>query len=174
MQYTPDTFFPDSPILEEDLAISVFIAYEDIAAGKRAKETCDVLAEGLGDDWIIDTRVASFKALRVPRLRHVAAAEAAKADIIFIACHDGKLPMGVSKWLQLWLARRGEPMALAALFSCPRLGATHAIAAETYLAGIATKGRMQFFSRFDSAPGQWQWKGRSASRLGPLRKRTLL
>ncbi|HUD47014.1 MAG TPA: hypothetical protein VMR33_09290 [Candidatus Baltobacteraceae bacterium] len=154
--------------------MGVFIAYEDVAAGKRAKETCDVLAEGLGGDWILDTQVASFKALRIPKLRHVAAVEAANSDIILISCHDRKLPAGVNQWLQLGLARRGGPMALVALFSCPRAGASHAITAETYLAGMATQGRLQFFSRFDSGPGQRQSNGRFASRLGPIRKRTLL
>lgn len=150
--------------------MGVFIAYEDVPAGKRAKETCDVLAESLGGDSITDTRVASFNALRVPQLRHTAAMEAAQADIIFIACHDGKLPLAVNQWLQLWLARGGGPMALVALFSCPRLGARHAIAAETYLAGLANHRRIRFFSGFDSKPVQRQWAGRSTSLLGPLMK----
>ncbi|HUD82467.1 MAG TPA: hypothetical protein VMQ67_03150 [Candidatus Saccharimonadales bacterium] len=174
MQDTANTLFLDSPVPEGDLAMGVFIAYEDIAAGKRAKETCNVLAESVGVNWIFDTQVASFTALRIPRLRYFAAEEAAKANILFISCHDGKLPLGVNEWLQLCLARCGGPMALVALFSCPRLGATHAIAAETYLAAMAKQARMQFFSGFDSAPGQSQRRGPSASALGPLGKRISL
>jgi hypothetical protein len=154
--------------LDADLTLGVFIAYEDMAAGKRAKETCDVLGENLGVDWKLETDLASFKSLSVPKLRRIAAVEAAKANILIIACQDGQLPPGVKQWARMMLSQGIGPMALVALLSVGRDNA-----AKTYLAEVANEGRMQFFSQFESAPpGQWDWNGRTGLDLGQLGKRT--
>lgn len=169
MQYTPNTLFLDSSVPNVDLSVGVFIAYEDVAAGKRAKETCDVLAESLGSEWRIETQLASFKALSMTSLRRVAAVEASKADIIVISCNGTQFPPGVKGWIRSWLAHGGRPMAIVALFSCPRPKTGNASGAEVYLEHRAKHGGMQYFWRFASTPaGQWEWNGRRCELGNPL------
>jgi hypothetical protein len=172
MRYTPNTLFLDSSVSHIELSVGVFIAYEDVAAGKRAKETCDILGENLGEDWRIRTELANLKSLNIPRLRRIAAVEASKANIIFISCNDGPLASSVKQWIRMVVSRGAGPMSLVALFSCPRHEASHAIQAEDYLAAIAKRGRMQFFSCFDSTPRfQWDWNERTDPDLGEYGRR---
>lgn len=172
MQYTSNTVFPDSSVPYADLTLRVFIAYEDITAGKRAKETCDVLGENLGVDWKLETDLASFKSLGVPRLQSIAAAEASKANIIIVACRNAQLMPGVKQWIRVVLSYGVGPMALVALLAGPQRGAADGDAAKTYLAKAAKLGRMQFFSRLESTPRvQWDWTGRAGFDLGQLGKR---
>jgi hypothetical protein len=172
MHYTSNTVFFDSSIPDVNLALRVFIAYEDMSAGKRAKETCDVLAENLGVDWELETDLASFKSLSVPRLQSIAAVEASKANIIIVACRNGQPPPEVKQWIRVVLSYGLGPMALVALLAGPRMGAADGDTAKTYLAKAAKLGHMQFFSRLESTPrGQWDWNGRAGFDLGQLGKR---
>jgi hypothetical protein len=172
MHYTSNTVFFDSSILDVNLALRVFIAYEDMAAGKRAKETCDVLSENLGVDWELQMDLASFKSLSVPRLQSITAAEASNANIIIVACQNGQLPPEVKQWIRVVRSYGLGPMALVALLAGPRRGAAEGDAANAYLAKAAKLGRMQFFSRLESTPrGQWDWNGGAGFDLGQLDKR---
>jgi hypothetical protein len=167
MHYTPNTLFLDSSVPQIDLSVGVFIVYEDIAAGKRAKETCDILAENLGVDWKLRTQVANLKSFKIPRLRRVAAVEASKANIIVISSHDGPMCPGVKQWIRMVVSRGTGPMALVSLFSCPRREARFATEQEAFLADMAKRAGMQFFSRFEQSPiFQWEWSGRMEMNVG--------
>jgi hypothetical protein len=167
MQKTPNIAFIDSSVRDIELSLNVFIAYEDLSAGKRAKETCDLMSANLGADWQIETQLVSFKALSIPKLRRIAAIEAAKADIVVISCNDSRLPFGLTDWLESLLRGDHRAMAMVALFSCQRPISGQAINAEISLADTASEGRVQFFSRFEPvSAGQWEWTGRQPTELG--------
>jgi hypothetical protein len=175
MHYTPNTLFLDSSVPYVDLSVGVFIAYEDIAAGKRAKETCDILAENLGEDWKLRTQVANLKSLGDTRLRRIASVEASKTNIIMVSSHDGPMGPGVKQWIRMVVSRGPGPMALVSLFSCPRQEARFATEQEAFLADMAKQGRMQFFSRFGQSPAfQWEWPGRMGLDFGQAEKRIYL
>jgi len=167
MQKTPNTIFFDSSVLGIELSLNVFIAYEDLSAGKRAKETCDLMSVNLGADWQIETQLASFKALTIPKLRRIATIEAARADVVVVSCNDSRLPFGLTDWLESILRGDHRAMAMVALFSCQRPTSGQAINTEISLADSASEGRVQFFSRFEPASaGQWEWTGRQPAELG--------
>jgi len=167
MQKTPNTSFFDTSVRGIELSLNVFIAYEDLAAGKRAKETCDLMSANLGADWRIETQLASFKALSIPKLRRVAALEAASSDVLLISCGDARLPLRVTDWLETLLGGDHRAMAMVALFSCQRPASGRATKVENSLSDTAKEGRVQFFSRFEqSSPGQWEWTGRQPAELG--------
>jgi hypothetical protein len=167
MQNTPNTSFFDTSVRGVELSLNVFIAYQDLASGKRAKETCDLMSANLGPDWQIETQLASFKALSIPKLRRAAAAEAAKADVVVISCNDSGLPFVLTDWLESLLGGDRRAMAIVVLFSCQRPTSGCATTAEISLADIARQGQVQFFSRFEpAAPGQWEWNGRQPVDVG--------
>ena len=66
MQYAANDAALDAPARQPELCLGAFIAYEDVATGKRAKETCDVLTRQLGSDWQIEIEMSSFDSLHVP------------------------------------------------------------------------------------------------------------
>jgi hypothetical protein len=167
MQKTPNAAFFDSSVLGIELSLNVFIAYEDLSAGKRAKETCDLMSANLGAEWQIETQLASFKALAIPKLRRVAVSEASRADVLVVSCNDSRLPSGLTNWLESVLNGDHRIMGVVALFSCPRLTSDQTINAEISLADTASAGWVQFFSRFEAAsPGLWEWTARQPAQLG--------
>ena len=151
MRYTNIASLLDLSVPDVDLTLKVFVAYEDIAAGKRAKETCDALAGNLGRDWKIKNQIVSFKMMNVPEWLCAAAVEAALADVIIVACSGNKLPRSAKDWVELWMCRDTRAMSLVALFECPTEDATKIRPAKEYLATAAKLAGMQFFSRLGAA-----------------------
>src|SRR5882757_884128 len=87
-------------------ALTVLIAYDDFAAGKLAMETRHIFAGQFGRDCEFHDNMWKFDALQIPKLREIAAAEAAEADIIIIAAYEGgRLPPEVVSWMELWVAK---------------------------------------------------------------------
>jgi hypothetical protein len=146
MKDAPDIAAADSSEREANANLNAYIVYEDVLTGKKAKGTCDVLAERLGPGWSIDIKMASFKALSAPRLRRMAAATAAKAHLVIFSCHDRPLPREVSKWVERCLIRPVRPAALVAIVTCAPPPIASQPAVETYLSGLARQRGLQFFS----------------------------
>ena len=148
---------------ETNSQFNVVIVYEDFETGKHAKKTYDVLVEHLGHECELNHQMWKFEVLRLPKLKEIAARDAAQADIILIASHGGSdLPAEVKDWLDLWLRDSGEPLALVALFDRPR---EHTLAIRSYLAKIARKARVAFFAQPDD------WPQHSEEGLLPLLQR---
>jgi hypothetical protein len=136
--------------LEPNPTFNVVMAYEDFDTGKHAKRTYDFLAEHLGGDCQLSHQMWKFEVLRLPKLREMAAKDAATADIILVSSHGGSdLPPEVKSWLELWLREPGNPLALVALFDCSR---EHTGSIRAYLASIARRARIAFFAQPDELP----------------------
>jgi hypothetical protein len=146
MQYAPNIVGLDSTAPKVDSCLRAFVVYEDVATGKMAKETCDVLAEELGADSRIEIEMFSFKSLYMRPIQHFASAAATNANLVVFSCYDRDLPFEVRRWTESCLKRPAGPTALVALLAdAPRqIGPPRA--AKKYLAALAQRHGMQFFS----------------------------
>ena len=149
---------PGRPEHDSSSAFNVVIAYEDFETGKHAKKTYDYLAEHLGRDCQFSQQMWKFDVLAVPKLRDIAARDAAAADIIIVSAHGtNPLPDEVTSWIQMWLAEGCRAIALVALFDSEEYLDNPA---RAQLAAAARRGGMEFFSQ----PGLWpgndadEWK----------------
>lgn len=127
----------------------VVVAYEDFATGIRAKKAFDgigVLRE-LGTDSNFNCKLWKFDILRIPRLKEMAADDAAEADIVLIAAHSGsELPAGVKHWIDMWATReRPGRRALVSLLDPQEAPSSERNQVCTYLHQVAQKGHMDFF-----------------------------
>src|SRR5205085_1496492 len=135
MQHT--VIYP--PLGSSDLGsnpnFNVVIAYEDFETGKQAKKTCDFLSGNLGLDCHVNHQMWKFDVLGLPKLREMAAKDAAAADIIIISCRgDNDLPEALKSWIELWLAEKGHSLALVALIERPQDHLFQSRAVRDYLA----------------------------------------
>lgn len=153
---------------EANPALNVVIAYEDLETGKRAMKTYENMVQQLGDQCLFANQMWKFDVLAVPKLKEIAAKDAAAAEIIIVSAHGGnELPKEVKAWIDLWLSYKSETSALVALFD----GETVDNPVRSYLAEIARRGKMEFFCQ----PGAWPGSGqtRSANTLThPLNEKT--
>jgi len=138
-----------SPEPEPNPMFNVLIAYEDFDTGKNAKRTYDFLVEHLGDDCTFSSQMWKFDVLALPKLKEMAAHDAAEADIIIVSAHGtNDVPAEVKSWIEEWLGQKPHAIALVGLFdpdaylrNLPR----------SYLADVAKRGGMEFFAQ----PGFW-------------------
>ncbi len=123
-------------------ALNVVIAYEDLETGKRAMKTYEYMVQQLGEDCLFANQMWKFDVLAVPKLKDIAAKDAAAAEIIIISAHGGRdLPAEVKSWIEMWLGYKTEASALVALFD----GDTEFNPARAYLEDIASRAQIEFF-----------------------------
>ena len=147
------------PLSSSDLGSSfnVVIAYEDFETGKHAKTTCDFLTENLGPDCHVNTQMWKFDVLAIPKLREMAAKDAAAADIIIISCRgDSDLSAPLKAWIESWLADKRSALALVALFDRPQDHLFQSRSVQDYLAEVAKRGNMAFFAQPGEAQAQFK------------------
>src|SRR5262245_43572200 len=102
---------------EANPALNVVIAYEDLETGKRAMKTYDYMIEHLGSQCHFKNQMWRFDVRAVPKLREIAAKDAAAADIIIISAHEGNaLAPEVKAWIELWLSYTTQASALVGMF----------------------------------------------------------
>jgi hypothetical protein len=146
--------------LEVNPTFNVVIAHEDFDTGKHARKTCDFLAGNLGPGCQFTNQMWKFDVLSIPKLREMAARDAGLADIVIISSHGGdELPGPVRAWMESWLARKGDPIALVALFNCPNGQSPNTQPIRTYLADAARKAGIDFFAQPDDWPGRRNGEG---------------
>ncbi len=133
---------------------NVVIAYEDFETGKHAKRTYDFLVETLGRDCEFTSQMWKFDVLGIPKLRQIASADAAAADLVVVSCHGDELPDSAKRWIESWVGSPEGPMALVALFDRPTEQPTRTRQVRDYLAALARKGNMEFFAQPDEYPGR--------------------
>ena len=137
---------------ETNSQFNVVIAYEDFDTGTHAKKTYDFLVQNLSQECQFSNQMWKFDVLSVPRLREMAAKDALMADIIMVSSHGiGELPLGVKAWVESWVSEPGNASALVALFDGDPGEDTGAV--RDYLAGVAARGRLEFFAQPDDWPG---------------------
>lgn len=134
------------------------MAYEDARTAERGKEPWDHLMCALRGHYWSWVALWEFALLRTPELRVVAAADAARADLILITTRGaGELPAEVKGWIEVWLAQKREMQdqqsTLAVLFDAPPATVgPPALAQFAYLQRVARSGNMDFFaSTFDQS-----------------------
>lgn len=129
-------------------ALNVVIAYEDLETGKRAMKTYDYMVEQLGEQCLFTNQMWKFDVLAVPKLKEIAAKDAASAEIIIVSAHEGKqLPAEVKSWVELWLSYGTQASALVGLFGAESVENP----VRTYLADVARRAKIEFFCQ----PGIW-------------------
>ena len=135
------------PTWQKMKRISISAVHEDPATGARADDFCQTLARSLGRNCEISKELWPLTELRTPKLRAIAAGEAAAADLVIISVHHAEtLPGEVKSWIDLWLKQKGSrPTVLSALFDPLYLGSSSSI--QTFLQGVARKGGMEFLVR---------------------------
>lgn len=100
------------------LALRVLIAYNDLAAGKRAMRVMADLGKGLGDEIEFQPIPWSFDLLMDMDWGEVATRDAVQADILIITTSSASpLPPVVGRWAEAAISRkRGTAAAVVALF----------------------------------------------------------
>lgn len=137
--------------IEPSPVFNVIIAYEDFESGMHAKKTYDFLTANLGHDFVVNNQMWKFDVLSIPKLREMAACDAAEADIIIISSHGGsELPVPVRAWIDAWLNKECGAIALVALFD---RGPEQAEGVRRYLAEVAKRAGLEFFAQPDEWPG---------------------
>lgn len=132
-------------------SLNVVIAYEDLETGKRAMKTYDYLIEHVGDQCLFSNQMWKFDVLAVPKLKEIAAKDAAAADIIIVAAHEGnELGPEVKSWIELWLSYKRRTSAMVGLFGDESIDAP----VRNYLASVAKRAKIEFFCE----PGFWPGK----------------
>lgn len=134
-------------------SFNVVIAYEDYETGKHAKRTYDFLSDTLGSECDFASQMWKFDVLGIPKLREMASADAAAADLVVISCHGDELPESARRWIESWLPGPGKPLALVALFDRRPEDATGTPAVRDYLADVARRGHLEFFAQPNEWPG---------------------
>ena len=140
------------PTWQKMKRISVSAVHEDSATGARADDFCETLARSLGRECQISKELWPLTELRTPKLRAIAAGEAAAADLVIISVHHAEtLPGEVKSWIELWLKQKGSrPTVLSALFDPLHVGSSGSI--QTFLQAVARKGNMEFLVRCEEKP----------------------
>ena len=151
------TSFTDDLHLDTDSPapnpLRVVIAYDDLAAGKRAMRVMTDLAKAFGDDIEFKPFPWSFDLLADLGWRAVAANDAIKADILIIATsRAGPLPLTIGRWAEDAIHRkRGTAAAVVALFGSEQ---NPDGAGSSRLIGIQMAARRAGLDFFAPGPGQ--------------------
>jgi hypothetical protein len=143
-----------SPEKESKASFNVLIVYEDFETGKQAKRTFDFLAEQLKSDCVLMNQMWKFDVLNIPKLREMAAKDAAAADVVIISCHaHAQLAPEVQAWIELWLAENNQAVALVALLDTSAEKRMESAALRHYLSEVTLRGNMEFFAQPDDLTG---------------------
>jgi len=140
------------PTWQKMKQIKVSAVHEDFATGARVDDFCQTLARCLGVSCVVSKELWPLTELRTPKLGAIAAGEAAAADVVIISVHHAEtLPGEVKSWIDLWLKHKGsQPSVLSALFDPLYVGSSSSI--QTFLQGVARKGKMEFLVRCEEKP----------------------
>ena len=132
--------------------IAISAVHEDSTTGARADDFCQTLAKCLGQNCEISKELWPLTELRTPKLRAIAAGEAAAADLIIISVHHAeRLPREINSWIDLWLKQKGSrPAVLLALFDPLYLGSSSSM--QIFLEGVARKRKLEFLARSEEKP----------------------
>lgn len=128
-------------------ALQVVIAYDDVAAGKRAMHVLADLGMGMGDDLEFQPLPWAFDLLVDTKWREAAANHALKADILILAASNMRaLPLEIQEWIETTLSRkRGTDSAVVALFGSEENPGSASAALEA-IRTAAQRAELAFFA----------------------------
>ena len=147
-----------------DLAVTsrlhVVMLCEDADAAQCGEGVYQTLVGQLGEGFDLDLRAWRFSELAPLNLRLAAAWQAAKANLILIACQGIRaLPRAVQGWLDLWVGRQSNPCALILVLAGQQGPAPMRREIQECLQAAAARGQMDFFTNAGGATGadsNWQ------------------
>jgi len=126
--------------------VKLVIGYEDFVTGQRAMRSCQYLIERLGHQFEVLTDLWKFDLLRMPRLRDIAAQDAAQADVVMISTHGcGELPSEVKSWITALSEADSCRKALVVLLDAEEQSTTEKSQVHSFLQRIAGDMDMDFF-----------------------------
>ncbi len=129
--------------------VSAVAAYEDSTTEARINEFCANLTRQLGEACELSKQMWLLTELRVPRLRAIAAQDAAQADLLIVAVHHcEELPAELEKWFEQWLAKKANRNTLLIALLDPVYSGVSA-GLRTYLENIARKAHAEFLVQSD-------------------------
>lgn len=136
-----------APAPEAEPILSVVVAYEDFAAGKRAMQIYNRLLHQFVHEYKFKINLWKFDFLRTPKLLKMAVAEAAEADVVFVSAHaDGALSEEAKTWLRRWVSRKkNSSTTLVALLEGSNASTVEGSAIRAYLRRVAEKAGLNFF-----------------------------
>jgi hypothetical protein len=137
------------------VSLNVVLAYEDFPTGLHALHTFDLLFLKDNERLQFDTRnVWKFDLLGISRLRQIAAAEAAGADLVIVSAHGpDELPPTVKRWMEDWVgARPACPGALVVMLDGAGSDLPARFAMESFFESCARRAGMDYF--IQKAPGR--------------------
>ncbi len=135
-------------ISEKPIELNVMLAYQDFSTGMHALRTFEHLfVNGRHAPQLKTQNVWKFDLLGIRKLREIAVAEAAVADMVIISVHGpGELPNGVKEWIEGWvMERQPGPGALVMLMDDSDAEAPEQLAVEAYLQACAAHAGMDCF-----------------------------
>lgn len=107
---------PNNGPIEQAKDLLVVMACEDARTAPHACALLKRVGLNVGDEGRFIYSWWTFSVLSSAALRQVAANEAAAADIIVVAAHEGPgLPQPVGEWLRLWVGKASNPRRAKAL-----------------------------------------------------------
>ena len=123
--------------------VAAVAAYEDSHTDARVEEFCRTLSRHLGAGCEVTRQMWLLNELRAAPLRAIAAAEAARADLIIISVHHAQdFPAEVKSWINSWLGLKGKrPIVLLGLFDPVYQGDSTSL--QAYLKGVSKRGKLE-------------------------------
>jgi hypothetical protein len=142
----------------QDGALHLFLLYEDSLTNARAETFCRIILNEMPEPVQLVKRSWMVNELRMPRLRLIAAHEAASSQIIILSLrHAEALGKEIENWLATWISTRPgnrsapHPETLVALFDPVYTGDSSSM--HAYLEHVASQANLQFIEHSDDLPG---------------------
>lgn len=128
--------------------LRIVIAYDEVAAGKRAMRVMSDLGRGLGEAVEFEPLPWSFDLLADTDWAGVAADDAVKADILILATSSADpLPPAVGRWAEAAISRKhGTAAAVVALFGPEERPDGHGSARLEAIRTAARQAGLGFFA----------------------------
>ena len=138
--------------LEVTSRLNVVMLCEDADAAQCGDGVYQTLVGQLGEGFDLDLHAWRFSELAPLNLRLTAAWQAAKANLILIACQGIRaLPRAVQGWLDLWVGRQSNPRALILVLAGQQGPAPMRQEIQELLQATAERGQMDFFTNAGGA-----------------------
>jgi len=138
-------------------SFKVVLVYSDAEGARTGMKVAEGLKKHQAEGQALAESRWKTELLKSPKLRKIAAREAAQASVIIISAREGlPLPQEVAEWLSEWRLRKGRGKAtLVALLTRSECEAVPQVA-ET-LHHFATAAKIDFFchSKVDQTRHRW-------------------
>lgn len=134
--------------VESAVEVGVLVVYDNVRAGKCAKELCDRLQKYLGSECELNIHVENLAALRIPDPAQTAAETSTRPGLLILAVNGNEsLPSVARNWISQYAGKTHVAgCAIIALFhGIIRMGLVFAPAYDD-LKRIAGKAGADFFS----------------------------